>query len=109
MRFLRNMMANLRRIHQSITVMKRVSASRKHKFDLRSWQRPKILRVLTLRDSAMSTTENEAVSCGTSACFAGWLALSPEAQAEGLAPALRGMIGVPTYKGMTQARAFSEY
>lgn len=78
-------MANLRRIHQAIKVMKRVEASSRHKFDLRSWQKRGIKRSLfSGAHSTYADSEKEATACGCVACFGGWLALSKEARAEGL-------------------------
>jgi hypothetical protein len=53
-------------------VMLRVAKSPEHKFNLGSWN-----------SSAKPMSESHMVSCGTSACFSGWLAAVPEVHALG--------------------------
>ncbi len=88
----------LYRMRHAIKVMERVAASPTHKFDLRDWQWGTYPN--------FHTTEEEAVSCGTACCFAGWLALDPVAQSQGLMP---NKGGIPTFGESTQAMAIAEY
>lgn len=55
-------MINLERLEQAIAVMKRAG-----EVNMNFWQR-----------GGVSETEDDLHSCGNSACFAGWLAVSPE-------------------------------
>lgn len=62
----------LDRLEQAIAVMQRAG-----KVDMRAWQ-----DFATRQD--IRHTEKELHACGNSACFAGWLAVSPEFQAAGV-------------------------
>lgn len=53
---------NIERLNQAINIMKRAG-----KVDMTDWQSGEIVE-----------TESEIHSCGTAACFAGWVAVSPE-------------------------------
>lgn len=53
---------NLERLQQAINIMERAG-----KVDMTDWQSGEIVE-----------TESEIHSCGTAACFAGWVAVSPE-------------------------------
>lgn len=55
-------MINLERLELAINVMKRAG-----KVDMRTWQSGKV-----------KSSESRIHTCGTAACFAGWLAVSPE-------------------------------
>jgi hypothetical protein len=92
----------LYRLRHAVKVMERVEASPAHKFDLRDWQWGTYPN--------FHQTEEEAVSCGTACCFAGWLALDPIAQAQGLKP---NKGGIPTFgvgdDETTQASAIANY
>jgi hypothetical protein len=66
---------NLDNVNKAIAVMERVRA-RGDNFDLRSWQDARSEYLVQTNEEALHT-------CGTSACFAGWLAVSPEFQADG--------------------------
>jgi hypothetical protein len=86
----------LKRLDHAINVMERVQNSKKHKFDLRAW-------ITTAFD--YDPTEDDAVRCGTSCCFGGWLAVDKDAIREGL----HMHRGDPTYKGHTSHDAIAEY
>lgn len=68
---------NIERLNQAISIMKRAGT-----IDMTSWQGGDF--------AECATTEAELHSCGNSACFAGWIAVSPEFQAAG---------GCPDYDG----------
>lgn len=63
---------NLNNVKKAIAIMERVK-ERDDLLDLCVWQHPK----------AIQETEEELHECGTSACLAGWIAVSPEFQADG--------------------------
>lgn len=81
----------LDRLEQAIAVMKRAG-----KVDMRAWQ-----------DFAMRQdirhTEKELHACGNTACFAGWLAVSPEFQAAG--GGLVENTGMPEYRQLRGSAA----
>lgn len=58
---------NLERLNQAIAIMERAG-----RVDMTDWQSGEIVE-----------TESEIHSCGTAACFAGWVAVSPEFKAAG--------------------------
>ena len=60
----------------AIEVMGRV-VRQQYEFDIGTW-------VGTDSDYSFPTTEQEASECGTAACFAGWIALSPEGREAGM-------------------------
>lgn len=79
-------MINLERLELAINVMKRAG-----KVDMRTWQSGKV-----------KSSESRIHACGTAACFAGWLAISPEFLNSGGwmspltgAPAFGGRLGAP--------------
>lgn len=86
-------MINLERLEQAIAVMKRAGA-----VDMRSWQGGEV------RES-----EVELHTCGNSACFAGWLAVSPEFQASGGSLDTKGAPGMPAYKKQHGGGAVAEW
>lgn len=65
---------NLQNVNKAIAIMTRVK-ERGDKFDLTIWQ----------AEAPEGIVDNEAElhTCGTAACFAGWVAVSPEFQADG--------------------------
>lgn len=69
-------MANKENIDLAIRVMERVRDN-KYKFDIRHY-------IINLGRVSLPANEIEAAECGTIACFAGWLALSPENKVFGL-------------------------
>lgn len=66
---------NIENVNKAIAVMKRVK-KRGDAFYLGTWQG------LSMDEDAL-TNEEELHSCGTSACFAGWVAVSPEFKEDG--------------------------
>lgn len=65
---------NIENVNKAIDVMERVKA-RGDNFDLSTWQGG--------FDGGVIAREEDLHACGTSACFAGWVAVSPEFQADG--------------------------
>lgn len=63
-------MINLERLNQAISVMERAG-----KVSMGTWQGGEF--------TDCATSESELHSCGNTACFAGWVAVSPEFQAVG--------------------------
>lgn len=70
---------NIERLNQAINIMKRAG-----KVDMTDWQSGEIVE-----------TESEIHSCGTAACFAGWVAVSPEFQEAGGRPDREGAPVLP--------------
>ena len=64
---------NIENAKRAIAVMERVQRSRDHKFYMGSW-----FDFVCDTYGNFPTNEEEAVFCGTSACFLGWLALAPD-------------------------------
>jgi len=78
---------NIEHVNIALTVMRRVR-DEGYRFDMKSYQE-------CVRGAAVKTSEADLCDCGSAACFAGWLAVSPEFQAIG------GGVdntGIPTYK-----------
>ena len=67
---------NIEHIDQAIAIMKRAG-----KVNMHQWQE---------RGASCATTEKELHACGNSACFAGWVAVSPEWKEFGGSFAYRG-------------------
>jgi len=65
---------NIENVNKAIDVMERVKA-RGDNFDLSTWQGG--------FDGGVIAREEDLHMCGTSACFAGWVAVSPEFQEDG--------------------------
>ena len=65
---------NLTNVNKAIAVMERVKA-RGDTLDMGCWQ--------GFTGEAAVATEAEAHTCGTAACFGGWVAVSPEFRADG--------------------------
>ena len=61
---------NIERLNQAISIMKRAGT-----LDMTNWQEETFIRC--------ATTEATLHTCGNSACFAGWVAVSPEFQEAG--------------------------
>jgi hypothetical protein len=78
-------MPNVDNINTAIAILERVR-ERKGKFDLSDFQ-----------DGEFCRTEDEAVSCGTAACFSGWVNLSPEWQSQ--PGVVQNSWGAAIYKG----------
>lgn len=76
---------NHERLEQAINIMKRAG-----KVDMNCWQ--------GAYQANIKQTEQEMHSCGNSACFAGWLAVSPEFRTAG---GTINTLGVPVYQGKT--------
>lgn len=83
----------LDRLEQAIAVMKRAG-----KVDMGSWQGC---------GAGIQRTEAELHTCGNTACFAGWLAVSPEFQEAG--GKVGPVSGTPTFKGETGTQAVIEW
>lgn len=66
---------NIANIDTAIAIMKR--AAKHNRIDMRSWQ------TRQNRNSNIATTEAELHACGNTACFAGYVAVSPEWKAAG--------------------------
>lgn len=81
---------NKERLEQAIAVMKRAG-----KVVMSDWQTGEVRE-----------TEAELHECGTAACFAGWLAVSPEFQAAG---GKVGMGGNPLFSFVGGFRAITEW
>ena len=90
-------MANVERVKKAIAVMERVRDENRA-FDMNWWQG----RV------GHNRCFDEAVphACGTAACFAGWLAVSPEFQADGGSITLSG---APVFQGFREDDAVAAY
>lgn len=76
---------NLINLNKAIAVMERVKA-RGDAFEMSTWQKPHIpLARNSLGQCYVNymSTEEELHTCGTAACFAGWVAVSPEFIADG--------------------------
>lgn len=86
-------MINLERLEQAIAVMRRAGA-----VDMRRWQ-----------SGEVRETEAGLHECGTAACFAGWLAVSPEFQASGGSLDTKGAPGMPAYKRHHGGGAVAEW
>lgn len=85
---------NKERLELAINVMKRAG-----KVDMRTWQSGKV-----------KSSESRIHACGTAACFAGWLAISPEFRNSGGwmsplsgAPAYGEILGAPAVIGWLEA------
>jgi hypothetical protein len=91
----------LERLNHAISVMERVAANKKYKFNLATWQSQRA------GDATTKQTEQQAVSCGTVCCFGGWLALDKEAQQAGLDVSLCD--GRPIYGDDSGSRAVAGY
>lgn len=88
---------NLENVNKAIAVMERVKA-RGDKIDMRDWM-----------DSWLMTnhpTEEELHTCGTAACFAGWVAVSKEWADEG---GFASKAGCPEMAGVSGIRAVSRW
>ena len=87
-------MINLERLEQAIAIMKRAGT-----IDMGFWQGEAF--------EGCATTESELHSCGNSACFAGWVAVSPEFQETGGAHLSDS--GAPIFDGYTGYYAIAEW
>lgn len=87
-------MINKERLEQAINIMKRAGA-----VDMSFWQGEAF--------EGCATTESELHSCGNSACFAGWVAVSPEFQEAGGAHLPNS--GAPIFDGYTGYYAIAEW
>ena len=87
---------NLRRMDVCIKVMQRV-VDNKYAFDLGDWQ----------QGEHTKTSEKELHKCGSAACFAGWLAVSPEFRRSG--GTLSQYHGIPRFKGRGGDGAINSY
>lgn len=86
-------MINLERLEQAIAVMKRAG-----KVNMGSWQTGEVRE-----------TEAELHECGTAACFAGWLAVSPEFQAADGGLDTKGAPGMPAFNKHHGGGAVAEW
>lgn len=84
-------MINSERLEQAIAVMKRAG-----EVNMNFWQR-----------GVVSETEDDLHTCGNSACFAGWLAVSPEFREAGGTHLSNS--GAPIFDGYTGYYAISEW
>lgn len=73
---------NRQHVEDAIAIMERVKAGG-HPVQMEAWQTVK-------PGQTVGRTEEELHTCGTAACFAGWVAVSPEFQAAGGGVALDG-------------------
>ena len=89
---------NRERIQSAIAMMKRVIAPY---FDMTHWQIEPHGHIIQI-----AQTESELHACGSTACFAGHLALSPEFQKAGGSVS---KIGAPVFNGVLYAEAVAEY
>ena len=71
---------NLTNVNKAIAVMERVKA-RGDDLDMCVWQQRR--RPANGNSRMLKTAEEELHTCGTSACFAGWVAVSPEFKEDG--------------------------
>lgn len=71
---------NIENVNKAISVMERVKA-RGDKVDMSDWQNSEF---------GFGDSEQDLHTCGTAACFAGWLAVSPEWAADGGSVTLSG-------------------
>ena len=86
------------RLDDAIALMQRV-IDNKYEFDMQAWAH-------FLPEEQEHLNEHDAHVCGTAACFAGWLGLSPEFQKRG-----GGLddCGTPIYEIFTGSKAISKY
>ena len=89
---------NRERIQAAIAMMKRDIA---RYFDMTNWQNEPHGHIIQI-----AQTESELHACGNTACFAGYLALSPEFQKAGGSVS---KIGAPVFNGVLYAEAVAEY
>lgn len=87
---------NLRRMDVCIKVMQRVAA-KAYAFDIETWQ----------QGGSNRLTEKGLHKCGSSACFGGWLAVSPEFRRSG--GGVERLGGRPIFNGFGGSSAVSEY
>lgn len=85
---------NKERLEQAISIMQRAGT-----VDMGFWQGEAF--------EGCATTESELHSCGNSACFAGWVAVSPEFQEAGGAHLSDS--GAPIFDGYTGYYAIAEW
>ncbi len=90
---------NLKRLEILIGIMERVQKKNGH-LNLSTWQAVKNCSF------NIAHTERELHRCGTAACVAGWLAVSPEFKEVGGRP---GYIGMPLLHEKSGAEAVAEY
>lgn len=81
---------NVENIHKAIAIMRRAG-----KVDMQWFQ-----------DGITCFTEEDMHTCGTAACFAGWVAVSPEFKADG-GVVLGG--GTPLFGGKTESDAIAAW
>lgn len=86
-------MINLERLNQAIAIMGRAGKVR-----MGTWQGVNALEC--------ATGEDELHQCGNSACFAGWVAVSPEFQAVG---GRVGISGWPCFDGVIGSNAINRW
>lgn len=82
-------------IDTAIKIMERA----KDKIHMNSWQ------ICKSTDHTIALTETELHACGNLACFAGYIAVSPEAKEEGMTI---NTSGVPVFKGHYASDAIAE-
>lgn len=85
---------NKENVRKAIAIMKRAG-----KVKMEYWQGQEDVRIVT--------TEEEVHTCGNGACFAGWVAVSPEFQADG--GGVDDDIGCPVLKGNKGSLAIAEW
>lgn len=84
-------MINLERLEQAIAIMRRAGIVK-----MSDWQSGEPLK-----------TESEIHTCGTAACFAGWIAVSPEFKAAG--GKVRPVSGAPVFCGWVGVQAILDW
>lgn len=89
---------NKENVQKAIDIMRRAG-----KVDMGEWQEG-IGPFCPYFDRRIATTEAEAQECGTAACFAGWVALSPEFQKDGGKVAIDG---APVYQYVNGYKAIA--
>jgi hypothetical protein len=89
---------NVERLKRAIAI---IEATPSKQLNLRFWQRGE--KDTTKKQYVSSVQE---VHCGTIACAAGWLALNPEMNAEGLSC---GPFGYPVFEEHTQFAALQHF
>lgn len=102
---------NKQNIDKAIAVMQRV-IDNGYCFDMHDWQTTNINvdDYWTESNSIFSTEKELANSCGTAACFAGWVAVSDEFKQDGGGPGLQPLQnGVPMLNGTRGPGAISQW
>jgi hypothetical protein len=91
----------LERLQHAISVMERVAADEKHRFNILRWQDQPSYGMRPV------VTEERALSCGTVCCFGGWLSLDAQAKSNGLA--VDTYDGRPLFGGERGSAAIAAY